>query len=188
MTSETVGPADPARRPGTGPADANRKTADPTVPAEPRAQSRDEMAARAKRQAVEVARDVKDRARSLATGQKSRVADRMGGLADALRTGAHRLDEKGDRGTARYVEQAGDSIAWLSDELRDRDVDDLVAVTRDFARQRPAAFFGGALVAGFFLARFMKSTAATDDDGPSGSQGRPSAATAEPAAPVGGLV
>jgi hypothetical protein len=35
-----------------------------------------------------------------------------------------------------------------------------VGGVEDFARQRPVAFIGGAMVAGFALARFMKSSSA----------------------------
>ena len=39
-----------------------------------------------------------------------------------------------------------------------RNIDDMVGGIEDFARQRPIAFMGGAMVAGFALARFMKSS------------------------------
>ena len=42
--------------------------------------------------------------------------------------------------------------------LRDRSVDELMSGINDVARRQPLALFGGALVAGFAISRFLKSS------------------------------
>ena len=43
--------------------------------------------------------------------------------------------------------------------MRERSLDDLIGTVEDFARRQPVAFIGGAVAAGFGLARLMKSSA-----------------------------
>jgi hypothetical protein len=42
--------------------------------------------------------------------------------------------------------------------VRERSLEDLMCMVDDFARRQPAAFFGGSVVAGFLLSRFLKSS------------------------------
>ena len=53
----------------------------------------------------------------------------------------------------------------MARSLERREVGDFVNGLEQFARERPAAFLGGAMVAGFALARFMKSSSARRDRG-----------------------
>ena len=48
--------------------------------------------------------------------------------------------------------------------MRSRDIGDVFATVADFGRRQPVAFFGGAVLAGFVLARFFKSDAPMIDD------------------------
>ncbi len=45
------------------------------------------------------------------------------------------------------------------DVMRERDVDQLLGTVEDFARRQPVAFLGAAVMAGFGIARLMKSSA-----------------------------
>jgi hypothetical protein len=47
----------------------------------------------------------------------------------------------------------------MAQSLSQRSLGNMVEGVQDFARERPVAFMGGAMVAGFALARFMKSSA-----------------------------
>jgi hypothetical protein len=53
----------------------------------------------------------------------------------------------------------------MARSLDRREVGDFVDGIEQFARERPVAFLGGAMVAGFALARFMKSSSARRDQG-----------------------
>jgi len=113
-----------------------------------------------KRQAEQAADDMRHRARSAAMDQKNAAASRMEGVAHALRTASDDLQSQGQPMIAEYSRHVAEGLESMADSLGKRDVDELVGSVEDFARARPVAFLGGAVVAGFALARFMKSSSA----------------------------
>jgi hypothetical protein len=90
-------------------------------------------------------------------------------VASAVDRAAGDLEEASPH-TARLIRQAAARVEDFSSQIRDRSVDDLVVTARDFARRQPVAVFGGAVVAGILLSRFLKSTAETStiSDRPTG--------------------
>jgi hypothetical protein len=160
------GPSDQGTRAGAGAA-ANRETQKPT---EEFVETSREQAREVGRQAREAAEEVKqearaaadqakEQARSAATRQKDAAAQQMGGWAQALRTASDDLHSRGQDTAAAYVRQAADGLERASGTVRGRDVDELIGSVEDFARRQPVAFIGGAVAAGFGLARFMRSSA-----------------------------
>jgi hypothetical protein len=119
-----------------------------------------EKAGELKRQAEEVAHGMRDRARSIADQQKHAAAGRVEGIAHALRRASDDLREQGQPMIAEYSRYAAEGLESMAQSLDRRNVDDFVEGVESFARQRPVAFLGGAMVAGFALARFMKSSSA----------------------------
>src|SRR6185503_9387580 len=57
---------------------------------------------------------------------------------------------------AGFVGTAADAIEDLSGTMRDSTVEDLFQAASQFTRRQPAAVFGMAAVAGFFLFRVLK--------------------------------
>jgi hypothetical protein len=108
-------------------------------------------------QASEVASNVTDELSATANMEKDRGAAAMRGFAKAIRTAAGELDAQSPE-IARHFRGAAGSVEDLSDNLRSRSVRDLFTAATDLARNQPAAFFAGAVVAGFALSRFLKST------------------------------
>jgi hypothetical protein len=149
--------------PGTDPLDDSSDTGSETEVKEKAA----DLAARAKekagdlkRQAERAADDMRHRARSAAMDQKNVAASRIEGIAHALRTASDDLQTQGQPTVAEYSRYVAEGLESMAESLGRRDVDDLVGSVEDFARARPVAFLGGAVVAGFALARFMKSSSA----------------------------
>jgi hypothetical protein len=147
--------------PGTDPLAASTDTGSETEAKE----KAEDVAARAKekagdlkRQAARAADDMRQRARTAATDQKNVAASRMEGIAHALRTASDDLQTRGQPMFAEYSRHVAEGLESMAQSLGRRDVDDLVGNVEDFARARPVAFLGGAVVAGFALARFMKSS------------------------------
>jgi hypothetical protein len=99
------------------------------------------------------------RARSAADEQKNVAAERVGGVARALRVASDDLHDQGQSLVAGYSRQVAEGLESMAQSLSRRSLGDLVEGVEDFARERPVAFMGGAMVAGFALARFMKSSA-----------------------------
>ena len=111
------------------------------------------------RDAREMAAEVKEQAYSVAGRQKDVAAQQMGGWAQALRAASDDLRNRGQETAAGYVGQAADGLERTSGTVRTHDVDDLIGTVEHFARRQPVVFFGGAVAAGFGLARFMRSSA-----------------------------
>ena len=103
---------------------------------------------------------MRQRARSAVDQQKEAAVGGIEGMAQALRSASDDLQERGQPVVAEYSRQVADGLESMANWVSRRNVDDLVGGVEDFARQRPVAFIGGAMVAGFALARFMKSSSA----------------------------
>jgi hypothetical protein len=68
---------------------------------------------------------------------------------------------------ARHIREAAKSVEGLSNNLRNRSVDELMHAASDLARSRPGVFIAGAVAAGFALSRFLKSSVPDDSARPS---------------------
>jgi hypothetical protein len=119
-----------------------------------------EKAGELKQQAKETAHDVRQRARSAVDEQKHVAVGRVEGIAHALRTASDELRDQGQTMVAEYSRYAAEGLESMAQSLDRREVGDFVDGIEQFARERPVAFLGGAMVAGFALARFMKSSSA----------------------------
>ena len=135
-----------------------------------------------KRQAKDAVHDISVRARSAADEQKNVAAGRVGGVARALRVASDDLHDQGQSLVAGYSRQVAEGLESMAQSLSRRSLGDLVEGVEDFARERPVAVLGGAMVAGFALARFMKSSAGRRSEQGAGRPAAPSpAAGAMPA-------
>ena len=112
---------------------------------------------KAKSDIAQAAETAKAEARRIASQQKAAGADRLGEVAGAVH-GAARSLEAGMPQMASYVHDAAVRLEDAAKTLRQRNVDDLMDEISRFARSQPALFFGGAMLAGFALTRFLKSS------------------------------
>jgi len=110
-------------------------------------------------QASELATNVAGELETSAEDQKRRGAETMRAFAGAVQRAADELDHESPV-VARQFRTAAQKVEELSGGLRDRSVRDLVSDVSDFARRQPLWFFGGAIIGGFALSRFLKSSAA----------------------------
>jgi hypothetical protein len=105
--------------------------------------------------------------------QKAAGADFVSGVAGAIRRAANEFDRDVPQ-AAQYMRLAADQIGTVSDAFRRRDLNQLVADVQGFARRQPTAFLGAAVVAGFAVVRFLKTStagASADNQGASTHQG-----------------
>lgn len=96
-------------------------------------------------------------ARDFAEEQKERGAERIGAVADAIHNTADQIGRDLPQ-AAGYIHEAAARIEQASAMVRERRIEDLLGMVDDFARRQPAAFFGGSVVAGFLLSRFLRSS------------------------------
>ncbi|MGE5539735.1 MAG: hypothetical protein ACM30I_14045 [Gemmatimonas sp.] len=101
---------------------------------------------------------LRDKVRKIADQQKDAGAEQMESIAKAAHGAADDLERELPM-AAEYIHHAASRLEQASARIRQGDIEQLVDACNDFARQRPAAFFGGAVLAGFALARFLKSSA-----------------------------
>lgn len=122
---------------------------------------RDEAAGLAqdlKNEGASVVEAVQDRASGFAEEQKRAGAEQADGFARAVHRAADELEGTSPQ-VARYVHEAASSLDDLGRALRERSPGDLLNGVEGLARRQPVAFFGAAVLAGFALARFAKSSA-----------------------------
>ncbi len=127
---------------------------------------------RAKDQAAELAGRAKEQGKSIAARQKDAAAAQLDSVASAVRDTARRLEGDRPGGTGRYVSMAAERLESFGRQLREKDVDRLIDDAQSFARRSPMAFFGGSVLAGFLLARFLRSSSGGHPGGESYTQER----------------
>ena len=121
------------------------------------AQNFSAMADDAKATAREAASHVVDETRDFAETQKQAGADNMARFGQAVHGAADQLGKELPQ-AAGFIHSAADTLQGAASTLRERSVEDLFDGFRDFARRQPAAAFAGSVLAGFALARFLKSS------------------------------
>jgi hypothetical protein len=103
--------------------------------------------------------EILDAARSAAATmldeQKQRAAERVGGIAEAVRCAARSLDRSEDRAIAGWADQAAGRVEGFSRLIGERRWSDIAADTADFARRQPMLFVLGAAATGFLAGRLL---------------------------------
>ncbi|WP_251022427.1 hypothetical protein [Streptomyces sp. ISL-10] len=117
------------------------------------------VAGEAREQAGTVVRDLRERVRSEAQGQTARVAGTVRQWADDLAGLAQNAPD--DSPARSLAAQAADGGRRAADYLDKNGVDGLIGDLQDFARRRPGAFLGGAVLAGLVVGRLAKAGAKT---------------------------
>jgi hypothetical protein len=111
-----------------------------------------------------IAGKVKERATAQLTTQKDRATDGLGTVASAVRQTGQHLREQQNETVAQYVEKAAEQLERLSNNLREKDVNELLHDAQRLARRQPALFIGGSFAVGLLAARFLKSSRAEGRD------------------------
>jgi hypothetical protein len=119
------------------------------------------LAGEAKEQAKKVAAQARDQVEVLAERRKQAAAERLGGVAEALRETGRKLEEKDpDAPLGRYADKAAGQMDRFSGYLRTHDLRDLVQDAKELTRRRPGLVLAGTFLAGLVLVRFLKGSAA----------------------------
>jgi ElaB/YqjD/DUF883 family membrane-anchored ribosome-binding protein len=98
-----------------------------------------------------------DKAKSFAGEQKDAAGEQLGSVASAISKVADELQDQPV--VAGYAHDLADGIQRVSDTVKTRNVDELLAMAEDFGRSQPVAFLGAAALAGFVASRFVLSSA-----------------------------
>jgi hypothetical protein len=102
--------------------------------------------------------DTVSQAEEVAERQKRAGAERVDEMAKAVHGAADELGKQMPE-AAELVHAAASRLEQGAEAVRERNLRDLMATLSDMGRREPLALFGGALVAGFAISRFLKSSA-----------------------------
>ncbi|HYE99209.1 MAG TPA: hypothetical protein VEJ18_09880 [Planctomycetota bacterium] len=96
--------------------------------------------------------------RSLFNRNREKVADAVGGFADALRETGRRLEnDERSRAAGPYAERAATYAERAADYLRRHDLESVLHEGEQLALRHPAAFLGGCFAAGLLAGRLLRS-------------------------------
>jgi len=98
-----------------------------------------------------------DEARDFAEERKAAGADNVARLGHAVHGAADQLANELPQ-AAGFIHSAAETLQGAASGLRERSIEDMAAGFSSFARRQPAAAFAGSVLAGFALARFLKSS------------------------------
>ncbi len=87
---------------------------------------------------------------------KDAAADKVKGVASALRTAAEEMRSGSPQ--ERTFSQIVEGLADASDAMRDKDLGEMVGAVTDFAKRNPMVFLGSAALIGFAATRFAKAS------------------------------
>ena len=121
-------------------------------------QKTSEVVEQAKQKSGEVVEQTRTRAFDMMDEQKSRAAEGLGGVASALRQTGETLRTGDQAQFGQYADREAEAVERFSDELRNKDVNELMHGAERFARREPELFLGGAMLLGLVAARFMKAS------------------------------
>jgi hypothetical protein len=126
---------------------------------------------------VDAAKDVASQASEKLKGtiddRKSSGAEYVGSLANSMRRAAREFDADLPM-AATYIRKAASQVEDVSETIRTGSFNDLLHNAQSFARRQPTAFLGIAVLAGFGVVRFLKSSSEASADA-----GRTSSAKAD---------
>lgn len=112
-----------------------------------------------KQKGKELVGDAKQEASKMAEQQQQNVAHQIDGLAQALTKTADNLDLNEDQAwIANGTRQTAQALDKMSTSLRERDFNTIVRDVENYTREQPTVVLGGAVLAGFLLSRFLKSS------------------------------
>lgn len=123
----------------------------------------EQLKVQGQRAAGVVAEKMKEKVAGVVDQRKIETSGNLQQIAGALRDVGHTLEGNGLGAVGRVTDRAAEQVERTADYLRRRDFDGLVRDTRDFARNHPEIFVGGAVLAGVLLGRFLRSSSPTPD-------------------------
>jgi hypothetical protein len=108
-------------------------------------------------QAMAFVSDLGEQVSKKVDDQKFRGVEAIRALAGAADTAAQQLEQQSPQ-VAGYVRDAAERVRGLSRTIEERDFHELLRSATNAAKSNPVTFFAGAVLAGFALSRFLKSS------------------------------
>jgi ElaB/YqjD/DUF883 family membrane-anchored ribosome-binding protein len=107
--------------------------------------------------AGEIGSQAAERARAFAGEGKEKATGALDEVAKMMQSAATDVDARLGEQYGKYARSAADGLTSFADNLRGKEVDDLIDDVTAFVRKSPAVAIGVAAGLGFVLARLIKS-------------------------------
>ncbi|MCC6493387.1 MAG: hypothetical protein IT424_10230 [Pirellulales bacterium] len=117
-----------------------------------------ETGARIKDAARSTAEDLSRTGRDFLSDQKTKAAEHLSSLGDAIHSAAQQLRQDGNASTAQYADMAARQLDGWARRLGDQDFGSLAGEIERMARRRPEVFLGGMFLIGLGVSRFLKAS------------------------------
>lgn len=131
-----------------------------------------QLAESAKEKLGEAVEPMTEKVIEVAEHQKDVGAEQIRVFAKAVHGAAGQLESEMPQ-FARYIHDAGQYLERAASDLGTSNPNELFNKLGKFGRNQPAAVFGGAVLAGFALTRFLKSSAHHPHQGSTAQGGSP---------------
>ena len=131
------------------------------------------VVAQAQEKLADLAEPITDKVVETAKVQKDAGADQLGVVARAVHGAAQEL-ENDMPGFASYIHNTGKWLEETASDMRNTNIEDLAAKLGSFAKRQPSLLFGGAILSGLALSRFLKSSVPTPGTASSSPRRSPS--------------
>src|SRR4051794_38580954 len=112
----------------------------------------------AKEKAQETAQQAKRGVRDQVDQRSTDAGERVGTMAQDVRSVADQLRSQGKDQPAKLAEQAAQRAESLGDYLKNKDGDAILRDLEDFGRRQPWAVIAGGVALGFAASRFLKAS------------------------------
>lgn len=143
----------------------------PTVATEQVKQQTQQAVQQTQQVAGQAAQRAQQQAQTFLDGQKTKGAETLSSIAQALRQSGDQLRQQDQAPVAQVTDKAADELDRVTGYLNQHSAAELVGDVEDFTRRNTVLFLGAAFTLGVFAARFLKSTS-SQSGAPSGYQGR----------------
>ncbi len=98
-----------------------------------------------------------DKARMFAEDGKAKAGGALDQIAQLLTDAAEQVDDKLGAQYGGYARNAAQTITGFSDQVKAKDIDELVDDARELVRKSPGIAIGAAAAVGFVVARLIQS-------------------------------
>jgi len=113
---------------------------------------------KAQETAQQAAGQAKGRVREQVDQRSTEAGERVGQVAQDVRSVSDELRKQGKDQPAKLAEQAAQRAESLGDYLKNSDGDTILGDLEDFGRRQPWAVIAGGFAAGFLASRFLKAS------------------------------
>lgn len=133
------------------------ETAEPAAEAAAGASTVEKAKQRIKEEAVSLKGQAAEKARGYAVQGKEKATGTLHEVSAALTEAAGSVDQHLGESYGEYGRLAASAVAGFADRIEAKDVEELIQDAEDFVRRSPVLAIGIAAVAGFAIARLIKS-------------------------------